>query len=150
MAAGLSLRAQDFTLFTAALNTVLSRHITAQQLEKVLETDGALARDDFTLRFAELLRDHGPWGQNFPEPMFDGKFTVLQESVLAGKYLKLLLMPEDSEHTFEAIAFNINIEQWKLQRCIMAHIVYRLDINEFRERRKLQLIIEQLEVVSTH
>lgn len=147
MAAGLSILEKDFKQFVQAFNQVLAKHVDARQLEKILETDGELIVEDFTLRFAELLQDHGPWGQNFPEPVFDGKFTIIDESVLAGKYLKFLLMPEGSEQSFEAVAFNVDIETWPSQQCEIAHVVYRLDINEFRERRKLQLMIEQIEPI---
>ena len=134
-------------LFSEAFNEVLAKHVTQTMLEKIIETDGELAHDDFTLRFAEILQDHGPWGQQFPEPIFDGRFNVIDENILAGKYLKFTLSPENKDQLIEAVAFNIDIEQWPMQRCEVAHVVYRLDINEFRERRKLQLIIEQIEPI---
>jgi single-stranded-DNA-specific exonuclease len=147
MAAGLSLLQSDLQKFLEAFNAVLAKHVTQNMLEKIIETDGELTHDDFTLRFAEILQDAGPWGQQFPEPIFDGRFKVIDESILAGKYLKFTLSPENKDQLIEAVAFNVDIEQWPMQRCEMAHVVYRLDINEFRERRKLQLIIEQIEPV---
>ena len=147
MAAGLSLLQSNLKTFTVAFNEVLAKHVTQNMLEKIIETDGELAHEDFTLRFAEILQDHGPWGQQFPEPIFDGRFNVIDENILAGKYLKFTLSPENKDQLIEAVAFNIDIEQWPMQRCEVAHVVYRLDINEFRERRKLQLIIEQIEPI---
>lgn len=148
MAAGLSLLQSHLKKFSEVFNTILEKHVTQTMLEKIIETDGELTRDDFTLRFAEILQENGPWGQQFPEPVFDGRFTIVDENILAGKYLKFTLSPESSEQVVEAVAFNVDIEQWPLNRCEVAHVVYRLDINEFRERRKLQLIIEQIEPIS--
>lgn len=145
MAAGLSLLQRDFKKFTEAFNDVLEKHVTHNMLEKIIETDGELTHEDFTLRFAEILQEHGPWGQQFPEPVFDGRFHVIDENILAGKYLKFTLSPENKDQLIEAVAFNVDIEQWPMNRCEIAHVVYKLDINEFRERRKVQLIIEQIE-----
>lgn len=147
MAAGLSLLQSNLKAFSEAFNTILAKHVTQNMLEKIVETDGELTHDDFTLRFAEILQEHGPWGQQFPEPIFDGRFNVIDENILAGKYLKFTLSPENKDQLIEAVAFNVDIEQWPMQRCEVAHVVYRLDINEFRERRKLQLIIEQIEPI---
>ncbi|MES2203810.1 MAG: single-stranded-DNA-specific exonuclease RecJ [Pseudomonadota bacterium] len=147
MAAGLSLLESNLKAFSEAFNAVLAKHVTQNMLEKIVETDGELTHDDFTLRFAEILQEQGPWGQQFPEPIFDGRFNVIDENILAGKYLKFTLSPENKDQLIEAVAFNIDIEQWPMQRCEVAHVVYRLDINEFRERRKLQLIIEQIEPI---
>ncbi len=149
MAAGLSLLARNFKKFDNAFNSILAKHVTQAMLEKVIESDGELTRDDFTLRFAEILQDISPWGQQFPAPIFDGRFSVVDEQVLAGKYLKFSLQPENSDQVFEAVAFNIDIETWPSQQCHVAHVVYRLDVNEFRERRKLQLMIEQIEPIHT-
>ena len=147
MAAGLSLLQNDLPKFSAAFNAVLAKYVTQAMLEKIVMTDGELRQEDFTLRFAEILQDSGPWGQQFPEPIFDGRFKVVEENILAGKYLKFTLSPENKDQLIEAVAFNIDIEQWPMQRCEVAHVVYRLDINEFRDRRKLQLIIEQIEPI---
>lgn len=148
MAAGLSLLQKNLTRFTEAFNFVLEKHLTAEMLEKIIETDGELEQEHLSLRFAEILQDIAPWGQQFPAPLFDGRFLVLDEQILAGKYLKFLLSLENGEKEFEAIAFNIDLETWPFQQSEYIHIVYRLDINEFKERRKLQLMIEQIEPIT--
>lgn len=147
MAAGLSLLKSNITLFEQAWNVILARHIDPCLLEKVIHTDGELACEDLTLRFAEMLEDSGPWGQQFPEPLFDGRFLIVDEKILAGKYVKFSLMPEYSDKILDGVAFSVDLDTWPFQKCALAHLVYRLDINQFRERRKLQLIIEQIEPV---
>lgn len=147
MAAGLSLLKSNIKVFEQAWNAILAKHIDPCLLEKVIYTDGELGVDDLTLRFAEVLEYAGPWGQQFPEPVFDGRFLIVDEKILAGKYIKFLLMPEHSDKVLDGVTFSIDLDTWPFQKCELAHVVYRLDINQFRERRKLQLIIEQIEPI---
>ena len=93
---------------------------------------------------AEVIREAGPWGQTFPEPLFDGLFDIVDQRLVGGKHLKMVLAKEDK--TFDAIAFNIDVDQWPNYRCERITAAYRLDINEFRGKRSVQLIVEHVEV----
>ena len=57
--------------------------------------------------------------------------------------LQLLENPQ----TFDAVAFNMDVEKWSSLRLENIHAAYRLDINEFRGQRNLQLIIEHIEPI---
>jgi single-stranded-DNA-specific exonuclease len=113
-----------------------------------LLSDGELLQEELTLEVAETLREAGPWGQAFPEPMFDGSFTVLEQRIVGSKHLKMVLAQANLQ-PIDAIAFNIDIKQWPNHRCEKIYAAYRLDINEFRGRRTVQLIIEHLEAAMT-
>jgi single-stranded-DNA-specific exonuclease len=117
---------------------------TAAELEPVLYSDGELPPECFTEGFVELLRDAGPWGQGFPEPLFHGEFICLEQRLLKERHLKLSLSHPASNRVFDAIAFNVDREVWpnEVERIRLA---YRLDINEFRGSRSLQLRAEYLE-----
>lgn len=147
MAAGLSIELKNLEKFKYTFNQVLDQKVDKQLFEGVLETDGEILSEDFTLRFAEVIADFGPWGQNFPAPCFDGIFKIIDQRVLSGKHLKLIVSPENSEAQIDAIAFNIDTDQWPGDRCRKVALVYSMDINEFRGRRKLQLMIEQIEPI---
>ena len=116
-----------------------------EDLERNVDSDGRLEVSDFTLEMAELLRESGPWGQGFPEPLFDGKFQIIDQRLVGQKHLKLTLQIPECEYFLDAIAFNIDLTVWPNMRCSEAHMAYRLDINDYRGRRKLQLIIEHLD-----
>jgi single-stranded-DNA-specific exonuclease len=62
------------------------------------------------LELAEQLRAAGPWGQRFPEPLFDGVFVVKSQRIVGEKHLKLRLgLPGEILHMqIEAIAFNVD------------------------------------------
>lgn len=144
MAAGLSLSKSELENFTRAFTAEVQACLSEQDLEKVLETDGSLAQDEMNMDSAEALRFGGPWGQHFPEPAFDDAFDVLDWRIVGEKHLKFQLKHNASGVTVDAIAFNTKPDVLPEQgQSIRA--VYRLDINEFRGRRTLQLIVEHLE-----
>ncbi len=140
MAAGLSLRLQDFPAFKKALAAELTELVDASMLEQLVYTDGCLGEDCLNLDFAELLQDAGPWGQQYPEPLFTGSFEVIEARVLGEKHLKFLLKLAESEAVFDAIAFNVDADILK-QPLSSVEVAYKLQVNEFRGQRSAQLLI---------
>jgi len=145
MAAGLSLPAKNFKAFSKAFAQEISEHVSEEDLKPRLLSDGELDAGEFRLEIAELLRDAGPWGQGFPEPMFDGSFTLIGQRVVGQRHLKLILQVPGSDHYLDGIAFNVDLECWPNYHCQSVHLAYRLDINEYQGRRKLQLLIEDIQ-----
>ncbi len=145
MAAGLTLPRALFDDFSRAFNQVVSQQLKEEDLHHVLLSDGELDAHELTLEVAELLREAGPWGQAFPEPLFEGVFEIVEQRLLAGKHLKMTLAKD--EKLLDAIAFNADVNHWPNYRCEKVNIVYRMDVNEFRNKCKVQLLIEHLEAV---
>ena len=146
MAAGLSLAESQLPLFEAAFREELKHRLDEEALTGVLESDGALDSADFSLELAELLRSAGPWGQGFPEPLFDGCFTVVSQRVVGEHHLKLSVRPDGGRQALDAIAFNQAAEH-QLQKGQRVRLAYRLDSNEYRGLLGLQLVVEMIEVV---
>jgi len=145
MAAGLSLLKSDLDAFSAAFAHEVQLLLGDGPVAATLVTDGAIGAGDLSLETAAYLRDAGPWGQGFPEPSFDGRFRVLQQRLLGGAHLKLVLCPlEDTHCVLDAIAFNVGSEQWPNADVNEVSVVYKLDINEFRGQQTLQLIIDHI------
>jgi single-stranded-DNA-specific exonuclease len=143
MAAGLSLSRSRFTEFTEVFDEEVRRQLTENELQSVLLSDGELTEKDFTLTTASQLRDAGPWGQHFPEPLFDGEFYLLQQKLVGDKHLKMVLSTDKQGSNFiDAIAFNIDPTIWPNLAIKKIKTVYKLDINEFRGNQTLQLLIE--------
>ena len=145
MAAGLTLRRDHFEEFHVAFATEVARHLEEDDLCGRLLTDGALEAGDLALELAEALRTAGPWGQGFPQPLFDGYFKIESLRCVGEKHLKLMLRYPDGK-ALDAIAFNQAAEN--MVPGMRVHAVYRLDVNEYRGNRTLQLIIEHLAPVS--
>jgi len=147
MAAGLSLAESQLPLFEAAFREELKHRLDEEALTGVLESDGALDSADFSLELAELLRSAGPWGQGFPEPLFDGCFTVVSQRVVGEHHLKLSVRPDGGRQALDAIAFNQAAEH-QLEKGQRVRLAYRLDSNEYRGLLGLQLVVEMIEVVN--
>lgn len=90
---------------------------------------------------AEALEHAGPWGQGFPEPLFDGEFDLQAPRVVADRHLKFVLRPDQSTHSVAGIAFNAVEAGWPLE-ARRVRLAYRLAINEYQGSRSPQLIVE--------
>ncbi|UUO22714.1 single-stranded-DNA-specific exonuclease RecJ [Colwellia sp. M166] len=143
MAAGLSIAREQFESFSMLFEQYAQQWLSQEALTGVLASDGELLTRDMTLTFAQVLRDAGPWGQNFPEPLFDDVFTLVQQRIVGEKHLKLVV--EKDQQIFDAIAFNVDIKRWPDHQAKQVKLAYRLDINEFRGKQSVQLMVEQLE-----
>lgn len=145
MAAGLSLKQDRLVEFQAAFDEEVRRHLSTEDLQGVIWSDGVLEAGDINLDLADELRHAGPWGQGFPEPVFDGEFGVINRRIVGERHLKLVLKMADGR-TIDAIAFNHNDSGWP-QGTDAVRIAYKLDINEYRGQRSPQLIVDYLEPV---
>jgi single-stranded-DNA-specific exonuclease len=144
MAAGLSLPRAGLAEFRTLFDRYVRMQVDEQQLRGCMLSDGPLAKEELTIDQARLLRDAGPWGQGFPEPLFDDRFIVLNQRIVGGNHLKLQLAPEKfPELRLEAIAFN-QAEEHQLVTGQLLQAVYRLDINAWKGRESLQLILQAI------
>ena len=146
MAAGLSLKADQFDQFKMAFNDIVSQHIDESDCQGLIWTDGELLPDWIALDVAELLQQAGPWGQQFPEPCFDGVFEILDQRIVGGHHLKMSLSPVGHKTVIEAIAFNVDGKRWPNHHARTVHIAYKLDINHYQGRSRLQLLVEALNI----
>jgi len=143
-AAGLTLAREALPLFQDAFDAEVRRHLGPEDLRGVLYSDGELGAGEFSLPVAEALRAAGPWGQGFPEPLFDGVFQVLAHRPVGRNHCQLTLRPRGSDISVQAMAFN-RVLPWSAPWPEL-RIAYRLEVNEFRNRRSARLIVEHLEL----
>lgn len=146
MAAGMTLVQERFDDFKKAFDAEVRRQLQPQDLEAVLVSDGELGPDDVNLVLAAQLREAGPWGQHFPEPLFDGEFHLVQQRLVGEKHLKMTVALDTAgQQLVDAIAFNVDLQQWPDPSVKRVRLAYRLDVNEFRGRETVQLLVEYLE-----
>lgn len=144
MAAGLTIKRQDYPQFVLVFSAVVASKLSEMDLQQKILSDGQL--DDLHLNqsFAEQLQSAATWGHGFPEPMFDGVFDVIQCRIVGQQHLKFVLRHSFSSQLLDAIGFFAeHADQWLGCRKIRA--VYKLDVNEFRNQRSLQLQLEYAE-----
>jgi len=144
MAAGLTLDENKFADFKHHFELLMGELIKPEQLAGVVWSDGELSRNEFCLETAELIREGGPWGQAFPEPVFDGHFQLLQQRLVGERHLKLMLEPVTGGPMLDAIMFNIDVRRWPDNSIKKAKIAFKLDVNEYRGQRSVQLMVEHI------
>lgn len=144
MAAGMSLAIDSLPAFMELFDQVVKRRLNQDDLQPVILSDGEISSDMLDLELAGLIAEGGPWGQAFPEPVFDGRFEVVSQRLLQDKHWKLVLQDPVAKQTFDAIGFNL-AEEHPAPLPEMLHIAYQLDINEYRGNVSLQLRIESIE-----
>jgi single-stranded-DNA-specific exonuclease len=144
MAAGLSLKGKNLPRFKTAIVDVMDQMTKGHDWSHVLWTDGALQAGELSMETAEQLRQSTPWGQGFPEPLFDGQFEVMEARVVGDTHAKLRLKPIDGSQLIDGICFGYLDTHEALPDGIV-RVAYRLDVNEFRDRLSLQLMIQHIE-----
>ena len=140
MAAGLTIREPDFDEFRRRVAEQMQARYADADLSGAIVSDGVLPGEALSLRFAQQLREAGPWGAGFPEPLFHGNFRVDEQRVVGERHLKLRVTPAGGSRPLDAIAFNQEHPGLRGQ----VRLAYRLDVNEYRGIESAQLIVEQI------
>ncbi|EAW1720746.1 single-stranded-DNA-specific exonuclease RecJ [Salmonella enterica subsp. indica] len=144
MAAGLSLEEHKFEQFRQRFGELVTEWLDPALLQGEVISDGPLSAAEMSMEVAQLLRDAGPWGQMFPEPLFDGRFRLLQQRLVGERHLKVMVEPVGGGPLLDGIAFNIDTTCWPDNGVREVELAYKLDINEFRGNRSLQIIIDDI------
>ncbi|MDH5378540.1 MAG: single-stranded-DNA-specific exonuclease RecJ [Gammaproteobacteria bacterium] len=147
MAAGLSLKKTHYARFSELFAQTVSAEMAHREFEGIIESDGELLANEMNMTVAALLREAGPWGQGFPQPIFDGRFAIEEQRIIGEKHLKLKLKHPQTARSYDAIAFNVMEDEdvvALLEKKNEAQFAYKLDINEFRGRKSLQLQVEAI------
>ncbi|MDH3751063.1 MAG: single-stranded-DNA-specific exonuclease RecJ, partial [Gammaproteobacteria bacterium] len=124
MAAGLTIAESNYETFADAAATQLDRLYPDADFSGAIVSDGELPGSAFSLRFASVLRDAGPWGSGFPEPMWNGDFELVEQRTVGENHLKMRLRPADGGNVIDAIAFN---QAGPAYRGVV-QLAYRLDV----------------------
>ena len=148
MAAGLTIATKNFSTFAQHFAEKVDAHFKNNPPTGDIVTDGELAAEEFTLAIAELMRSASPWGQHFPAPLFDGEFRVIEQRVVAGQHLKMKLAPINGSQpsdALDAIIFRYVEPGEEVPRLATVQAAYQLQVNEFKGKRSLQLLVEHLQ-----
>ncbi len=140
MAAGLTIAEPELETFKSAAAEQMARLYADADFSGAIVTDGVLPGDAMNLEFARSLRDAGPWGSGFPEPLWSGDFAVVEQRTVGENHLKMRVRPARGGNTIDAIAFNQAGPSYRG----MVQLAYKLDVNEFRGIESPQLVVEQI------
>ena len=145
MAAGLTLPVANFEQFSQAFDAEVRRQLREEDLTGRLLSDGSLTVEEFHLELARALRNAGPWGQHFPEPLFHGVFELVEQRIVGERHLKVVLKTECGSVKLDGIAFGIDRDVWPNPTIRWVELAYKLDLNEFRGNETVQLMIAHIE-----
>lgn len=145
MAAGLNIEERNLDEFSAVAAMQLGRLYPDADFSGAILTDGDLPAAAMNLDFAKLLRDAGPWGAGFPEPVFTGHFEIDEQRTVGEKHLKLRVRPASGGSGVDAIAFN---QAGPAYRGVV-QLTYRLDVNEYRGFESPQLHVLQIASIAS-
>jgi single-stranded-DNA-specific exonuclease len=146
MAAGMSLPPGNLSKFRTAFAAEIAARIGLESLSGVIHSDGVLSAAELSLDTARALRGAGPWGQGFPEPVFDGDFRILDARIVGDKHLKMRLKANDTD-AVEAIAFGYiggAGEDSQVRSGALIQVAYRLEVNDYRGIERIQLNCQHL------
>jgi single-stranded-DNA-specific exonuclease len=143
MAAGLTIKECNLEQFKKVFDQKVSEFISEGDFGNTVLTDGELSPDEMNIELAETIINAGPWGQGFPEPVFEGQFEIVDSKIVGAKHIKMQLRANGHDNIIEAIAFNSIEDDW-VNTARQIQTVYKLDINEYAGRQKLQLVIDYI------
>jgi len=147
MAAGLTIPRNQFEAFQKTFDAEVRKYLSVEELQGIIYSDGPLSGKDFNLELAEQLKTISPWGHHFPEPIFDGKFELLDRRLLKEKHLKMQVRPIDGGPKLEVIAFNTVDTDWPPEITQLT-LAYKLDVNRYRGATNLQLMAKYISTES--
>ena len=146
MAAGLTMKKENLTRFSELAEQVASEWLSEEQKQRVFWSDGELTTLQLSQDSVNMLQSAGPWGQQFPEPMFDGQFELVDQRIVGERHLKLVVRHPQGE-LLDAIAFNVDTQQWPAQQASVVELLYKPQLNHFRGRTNVQLLVEQIRAI---
>jgi single-stranded-DNA-specific exonuclease len=142
MAAGLTLDAARYAQFTQAFDAAVSAHCAGREWSAHRYSDGELGAAEFDLDTARALRGGGPWGQGFPEPAFDGEFTLLETRLVGERHLKMRLRAATGGAPIDGIQFGYlggEFDVPSVRSGSRVRLLYKLEVNEYNGSERLQL-----------
>lgn len=145
MAAGLTIKKRDFERFSNAFGDVIEAFDDGVFIQEQY-SDGQLLATDFSLAFAQMLKDVSVWGNGFAPPAFEGVFDVVDVRTLKDdKHIKLTLRHDGVQYPINAIWFNYDREKWDY-RASQVQLLFTLEINEWQGNQSVQLLVKDLAV----
>ncbi len=141
-AAGLTLKKENFAEFKQVFEALIAT-MDADLFTATLWTDGELSASAFQIETVDILQHLSPWGQKFPQPIFDGVFKIMDYRWLKDVHLKLRVALENGQ-VVDAIAFNA-ADKYDFDPMKDTRLVYELDKNIFNGNVSLQMRIIHLE-----
>ena len=101
MAAGLTITEESLNDFKVTAAEQMRRLYPNADFSGAIMTDGPLPVASLNLNFARSLRNAGPWGSAFPEPIWSGDFNIVEQRIVGENHLKLRVRPAKGDSVID-------------------------------------------------
>ena len=136
MAAGLTIKEEDFNNFSKAFEQIAKRLLSEDDLNLTVDVDSSILDDDLDYKTVNLINKE-IWGQGFPPPLFLDEFNIISQRIVAEKHTKLYLSKD--EINYDAIFFNnVQIQPDRIRA------IYSIEVNDFNGAISNQIIIKSI------
>ncbi len=144
-AAGLTVKTADWETLAHAFAREVERRVGRGPFED-RQTDGELVPEELSLALAFAIREGGPWGNGFPEPLFEGVFRVIESRLIKDQHLRLLVAQEAAlDRPIKAMGFRVTERPLE---GVLIRLRYRLGLDDYRGQQKLCLYFDEWALVS--
>jgi len=145
LAAGFSLKPENFGKFKETLETIVKTHITKDVLVDSMKVDMKLETADISFSLIDTLDTLGPFGHGNPNPTFYAdQFRVIDSKLVGnGKHLKVTLQDPQTKKCFDGIGFNLG-KKLPVVYQQKNFIAFSLERNEWNNQEKIQFNIKDI------
>jgi single-stranded-DNA-specific exonuclease len=145
LAAGFSLKPENFGKFKETLEQVVKTTIKQDVLVDSMDVDMKLETTDISFDLIDAIDQLGPFGHGNPHPVFySDQFKFIDSKLVGnGKHLKVTLQDKYTKKTFDGIGFNLG-KKMPLVYQDTNHIAYSIERNEWNNQEKIQFNIKDI------
>lgn len=146
LAAGLSVTRSSLPLFKEKINEFARANLKTEDMVPTIEADCEISFGDANMSLAESLQLLEPYGISNPVPLFIMRNVSVNEitGISENKHTKLTLGNGDS--TLGAMFFSNSPKDLGVFVGDKIDILFSIDINEWQDRRSVQLIVRDLKI----
>ncbi|MFT4762657.1 MAG: single-stranded-DNA-specific exonuclease [Paraglaciecola sp.] len=144
-AAGLTLEEDNLENFRERFEEYVSENLEKDLLIPEIPISSELDFDSINDKFMKILKQFAPFGPGNRNPIFATKYVndTGYSRLLKGNHLKLSLKQGESE-TMSGIAFSRGDDLDRVQDHKPFHICYRVEENNWKDKRYLQLNVNDI------
>ncbi len=147
MAAGLTLEVSDVDLLRERLNKLAHEQLTEEDLIPRTEIDSVVSLDEISIKSIEEVQMLAPFGEGNPKPKVlikDVYFPHIRKVGADSTHLKVTM--EEDDRTLDGIGFRLGEVADHITPYSPVSVVGEVEINEWNNIRKPQIILKDLAV----
>lgn len=151
-AAGMTTKTEDLEAFKEMLNNVAGSMLSEEDFIPKVRYDSQLAVKEITFEAIEQLSFLEPFGQANPSPLFMiDNATVLEANTVGKEAKHLKLKVQQGGHIIEIVGFGYGeLKDDLMKKDIYVDIIGTLDINEFRGKSSIQIMLKDIKIHQKH